>query len=101
MSVRSVQEWKDEVRIVLESKRNEFESFGYQEITIDSIWQCLIERIWEKDEQKRLYEVVQSILQLPIHTYMDFLALHLLHQKPIETDDELMESIQAVMNREK
>lgn len=100
MNVRPVQEWKDEVRIVLESKQNEFEYLGYKEITVEDIWRCLSEHIWKEDEPKRLYEVVQSIFQLQIHTYMDYLTLNSLHNQPIETDDELMASINAVMQQE-
>lgn len=100
MDIRSVHEWKDDVKIVLASKQSEFETLGYKEITTDDIWRCLIENIWKEDKPKRLYEVVQSIFQLQIHTYMDFLALDSLHKQPAETDDELMASINAVMQEE-
>lgn len=101
MDIRPVEKWKEEVKIVLESKRTEFETLGYQDISADSIWHCMIENVWKNDEPKRLYEVVQSIFQLQIHTYMDFLALESLHKQKTETDDELMASIHAVMQQEK
>ena len=100
MELRPVEEWRDEVAIVLKSKQSEFEMLGYKEITVDSIWHCLVENIWKENKQKRLYEVVQSIFQLQIHTYMDYLALDSLHTLSKETDDELMASINAVMKRE-
>lgn len=100
MGLRPVEQWKDEVAVVLESKRSEFEMLGYKEITVDGIWDCLIQNILKNNEETRLHEIVQAIFQLQIHTYMDFLALDSLHNIAIETDDELMASINAVMQRE-
>lgn len=100
MELRPVHEWREDVTVVLKSKQNEFEMLGYKEITVDGIWHCLMENIWKEDEPKRLYEVVQSIFQLQIHTYMDYLAIDSLHTLSQEKDDELMASINAVLKRE-
>lgn len=100
MNPRPVDEWKEEVYLALKSKQTEFETFGYKEITTDDIWTCLKKHIWKKAEEKRLYEVVQSIFQLQIHTYMDYLALDSIHQQSDGTKDDLRESINAVMKQE-
>lgn len=97
METRPINEWKREVGIVLESKRNEFEILGYKEINTEEIWRCLVENVMKHKKDIRLYEVVQAIFQLQIHTYMDFLAIDSLHQS---SEDELLASIHAVMQQE-
>lgn len=94
---RPIEEWKDEVQLVLESKRKEFELLGYQEISRDDIWRCLIEKVWKDKTKLRLHEVVQGIFHLKINTYMDYLAISSLNRT---SKDELMASINAVMQQE-
>lgn len=99
MNVRPMDEWKEKVELVLESKRKEFEMLGYRDISPDSIWECVLK--YDQGGPKRLYEVVQAIFQLQIHTYMDYLALHSIQSSSNQVDDELMASIHAVMEHEK
>src|SRR5690625_758617 len=96
MTERPVEQWREKVDAVLESKRNEFELLGYQDISTDDIWRCIVDNIWKGKEFIRLYEVVQSIFHLKIHKYMDYIALDSLQQMT-ETEEELMASIHAVM----
>src|SRR5699024_844633 len=98
MKLRPVSEWREELDVVLKSKGAEFEMLGYKDITTDEIWRCLVEYIWKEDKQLHLYEVVQSVFQLQIHTYMDFLSLDSLTNQVKVKDDDLMASINAVMN---
>lgn len=98
MDLRPVSEWREELSVVLKSKQAEFDMLGYQEITEDAIWRCLVEYIWKEDKQLHLYEVVQAIFQLQIHTYMDFLSLDSLTNQVKDKDEDLMASINAVMN---
>lgn|SRR5690625_837172 len=97
MRKKSVDEWREKVHLVLESKRNEFEMLGYKEITHDDIWRYLKDAVWKDNRKRHLYEVVQSIFKLQIHNYMDYLTLHSLSDD--ETPDDLMASIQQVMNQ--
>ncbi|HLS23499.1 MAG TPA: post-transcriptional regulator [Pseudogracilibacillus sp.] len=100
MATKPVSEWKEKVYSVLKSKEKEFAMLGYKEIDAEDIWRCLSEHIWKTDQDKRLYEVVQDIFQLQIHTYMDYLAIDSIQQAKEQVDDELMASIHAVMNPE-
>lgn len=95
MNKRPVWEWKEEIIPVLHSKKNEFELLGYSKISTEEIWNCLVEYVWKGNPEKQLYEIVQSVFQLQIHSYMDYLALNTL-----QNENELMSSIQAVLNRE-
>lgn len=94
MFIKPVDEWKEEMHVVLHSKQREFELLGYNEITAEDIWRCLKEFIWKGNPNKHLHEVVQDIFHLPIHVYMDYLSFNTLQK-----DDGLIDAIEAVMGR--
>ncbi len=91
MSEKPVLEWRNKVKPVLDSKRKEFFIIGYSKTTNDDIWDCLVDRIWEGNPNKRLHEVVQDILHLTSSVYMNYLTLSTYQ------DDDLMESINALI----
>lgn len=97
LNEKLIDDWRNEVQLVLESKRREFELLGYQEISSDDIWRCLVEKVWKNKTSLRLHEVVQGIFHLKVNTYMDYLALNTLHHT---SKDELMASINAVIQQE-
>lgn len=96
MDKHSILEWHEKLMPALESKQSEFKIMGYKDITTNDIWNCLIEKVWKKDEQMNLHQVVQDILHLPTSVYMSYLALSAYH---VDNDD-LMKSIQAVTKNE-
>jgi len=97
MARKHVAEWKEEVIPVLESKLNEWKMNGYQDITIEDLWNCLMEKVWHENPDKRLYEVVQDIFHLSIHTYMTYMTTDSLAEEADEED--LIAQIQAVMQQ--
>lgn len=94
--MKRIDEWKDEMKIVLHSKQREYELLGYNEISADDIWDCLKDFVWKGNPEKHLHEVVQDIFHLPIHVYMDYLSLHTLQK-----EDPLKDAIEAVMQQGK
>lgn len=94
---KSVQEWKKEVEPALRSKQGDFKIIGYAEVSKEEIWQCLEEKVWKGNPEKRLYEVVEDIFHLSTATYMSFMTVNALKVD----DDDLMSSIQAVTESEK
>lgn len=97
MEKKTVQEWKDIVAPALRSKQGEFKLIGYADVSTEKIWQCLEERVWKNNPQKRLHEVVEDIFHLSTATYMNFMTV-----KALKSDkDDLMASIQAVTEGEK
>ncbi|HIV74248.1 MAG TPA: post-transcriptional regulator [Candidatus Pseudogracilibacillus intestinigallinarum] len=96
MERKHVREWKKHVYPALKSKESEFRLIGYNEITVDELWRCLMETIWKKNPEKYLHEIIQDIFHLPASTYMNFITVNALKVD----DSDLMASIQAVTNNE-
>lgn len=94
MQIKTVQEWRKTVTPILRSKQTELRAIGYPEVTIDQIWECLFERVWKGNKEKRLYEIVQDIFQLRASTYMGFITVNALQ----DDEDDLMASISALMD---
>lgn len=87
---KTASNWKPAISEILDSKYNEFMILGYDKVTKDEIWNCLLTRVWKKDPELYLYEVVADIFQLAPNTYMNYLT-----HKTYKNDD-LFASIQAV-----
>ncbi|WP_085991805.1 post-transcriptional regulator [Oceanobacillus senegalensis] len=71
-----VNEWKHEVKPVLDSKSREFQELGYSQATSEDIWKCLIEKVWKGNPKKRIYETVQDIFHLGSSVYLSYLTVH-------------------------
>lgn len=91
---KQVTEWRSNVEPFLTSKLEEFLLMGYSRATIEDIWNCLEKNVWKDNPQKRLYEVVQDIMHLRATVYMNYLTVKAYQ------DDDLMASIQAVMDED-
>lgn len=87
---KDVKQWRQEVDLVLDSKRTEFLMMGYSKTTNDDIWKCLLDKVWKDGQKKHLYEIVQDIFHLSPSVYMNYLTLSTYQ------DDDLMKSIAAV-----
>jgi hypothetical protein len=88
--MRVISEWRPFVLPVLKSKVEELHVFGYDKATEDNVWECLLKKVWKKDEERRLYQVVQDILHLSAGTYMTFLTME------IYRNDDLLAQIEAL-----
>lgn len=94
MDRRPVEEWKERVQEIVESKKEEFHSLGYTSVTVEDIWECLLHSKWKDQPEKRLYEVVQDIFQLKTQTFMNYLTMQTYQ------DDDLLQSIEALTKGE-
>ncbi|OZU89850.1 hypothetical protein CIL03_01545 [Virgibacillus indicus] len=88
--VHTVNEWKPMIYPALVSKMEEFKLMGYSKTTTEDIWNCLTQKVWKGDPDKRLYEVVQDVFHLGSTVYMSYLTVKAYQ------DDDLMASIAAV-----
>ncbi|MCT2537992.1 post-transcriptional regulator [Aquibacillus koreensis] len=84
-------EWKKMLVPVLDSKVDEFKLLGYSRTTVDDIWNCLTQKVWKGDPDKRLHEVTQDIFHLSSNIYMSYLTIH-----AYKDDEGLMASIAAL-----
>ncbi|WP_077327180.1 post-transcriptional regulator [Virgibacillus siamensis] len=91
-TVKCVRDWRNEIEMALECKKDEFRMMGYRQASNDDIWKCLEEKVWKGNPQKRLYEVVQDIFHLASNIYMSYLTVNAYQ------DEDLMASIAAVVN---
>lgn len=88
---KHVDEWKEQIYPALMSKKDELLLMGYSEVTIDEIWECLKHHVWKNNREKKLHEVVQDVLHLPSHTYMNYLTLNVL-----QSDDALANTVASL-----
>lgn len=94
--IKTVSEWKTEIGPALNSKASELRLMGYNNATGEDVWKCLEEKVWKgEDPSKRLYEVVQDILNLSSNVYMSYLTINAYQ------DDDLSASIAAVTENDK
>lgn len=90
MEKKPIKEWKPIVELYLDSKVQEFIQIGLSKTTKEEVWKCLEEKVWKKDDQKRLHEVVQDIMHLNSSDYMSYLTIG------AHENEDLMTSIRAL-----
>ncbi|MGP4041740.1 post-transcriptional regulator [Gracilibacillus sp. D59] len=91
---KQVSIWKHELEDVLESKVNEFKLLDYSKATPEDIWNCLSEKVWKGDPEKKLHEVVQDIFHLQPNLFMTYLT------QQSWRDNNLQESLDALLGNE-
>jgi len=89
---RPIEEWKELLTPVLESKVEELHLMDYNQANVENIWTCLQEKVWKGTPHKRLHEVTQDIFHLSGPVFMNYLTVD-----AYKDDSDLMSSIQAVM----
>ncbi len=68
-------EWKDEVQPAVKSKKEEFHYMGYESVTEEEIWNCVLARLKKKKEDPRLHTLVDYILSLTLNDFMTWLTI--------------------------
>lgn len=63
------------VEEALKSKAEELYYLGYEEVTTNDVWECLLATTWKRiKEMPRLYQIVEDILSLSSGTYVLYLT---------------------------
>lgn len=88
--IKQVDEWKGQLFTVIESKVEEFKLMGYDNATRENVWNCLKEKVWKGNPEKRLFQVVEDIFHLSSNKFMSYLTV-----KSYQNED-LMASINAL-----
>ncbi|UJL44943.1 post-transcriptional regulator [Virgibacillus sp. NKC19-16] len=88
--VQTVNEWKDTIKPALDSKVDEFRLMGYSKAKPEDIWNCLVQKVWKGNPDKRLHEIVQDVFHLGSNVYLSYLTVNAYQ------DDDLMASITAL-----
>ncbi|EJS72244.1 histidine kinase [Bacillus cereus] len=83
-----VESYRGQLQVVLESKVEEFQMFGYDRVTDDDIWKFLKVKKWKKiNDAVRLYELVNDVLRVSTNEYMNYLTVEA-YQAPLWSFDE-------------
>jgi hypothetical protein len=68
--------FREQVEPVIISKIEEFQLLGYDKVTANEIWDCLMKKKWRNmKEEMMLFQVVNDILSLKISDYMTYATL--------------------------
>lgn len=71
-----VAEFRPKLEIVLESKLDEFKMLGYETVSEDDLWHCLMNTLWRKSEEEpKLFQLVEDILSLKVNDYMNYIRI--------------------------
>ncbi|WP_400242613.1 post-transcriptional regulator [Niallia sp. JL1B1071] len=69
-------QYRSQVKPVLNSKIEEFHLLGYDTIKEDELWVFLTQKKWKKpSEEIRISELVQSILNVKVADYMNYATI--------------------------
>lgn len=74
MNSQLISEWKPQLGRVIDSKVNELIYLGYNEATNERVWQCLLKKVWKKDGEMALHQIVEDILHLKPHIFMSYMT---------------------------
>lgn len=84
-----MEKYKEKVQPVIQSKVDELHLLGYDRVTENEVWECMIKKVWKKQhEEKKLYEVVNDILTLSANDYMNYLSMQALTATDFFKDKE-------------
>ncbi|WP_241762312.1 MULTISPECIES: post-transcriptional regulator [Anoxybacillus] len=65
---------REQLMPALQCKVDELKLLGYEQATIEDVWNCLMMKKWKKNnEEKRLFELVNDVLSLRATDYMAYI----------------------------
>ncbi|MDQ0351132.1 hypothetical protein J2R98_000935 [Alkalibacillus filiformis] len=88
---KHVEEWRPYLYDVIQSKVDELRLLGYDHVTHDEVWNCLLKKVWRKSNEKTLHQVVQDVLHMSDRLFMSFLTVQVQQE-----DEELSQQIEAL-----
>ncbi|MGP4080529.1 post-transcriptional regulator [Pseudalkalibacillus sp. R45] len=71
-----LEDWFPKVLPALVSKKEEMHFMGYESVTEEEIWKCILSRAKKtKDEEWMIHQVVNKILTLSTNDFMNWLTV--------------------------
>ncbi|MDV2685916.1 post-transcriptional regulator [Alkalihalophilus lindianensis] len=74
MERQQFESWRYDVEPALASKVEEFHFLGYDRVTVDQVWACVMDRLRKQKEFIHLHAFVQVILTLKVQDYMTWVT---------------------------
>ncbi len=65
----------DEYELWLKKKQKEFKRHGYDQVTIDDLWEFCTSFLWKHHRPTRYYQEVDSILSIHMNDYFNYASL--------------------------
>ncbi|NEU31559.1 hypothetical protein GN156_12370 [bacterium LRH843] len=75
--------WRHDVEPALVSKVDEFHFLGYDRVTAEDVWECILYQLRKNKEFIHLHSFVNTLLSLKPQTYMTWLTRKA-YQNPTE-----------------
>jgi uncharacterized protein with HEPN domain len=75
VAIKPIEEWKEILQPVLQSKLEEFHIMGYESVTKDEIWKFIEVKLTKKQQEWMLHELVNSIFRLRVNDFMNWLTI--------------------------
>jgi hypothetical protein len=72
---KPLEDWKNELGPVLNSKIGEFHLMGYESVTMDELWKFITVKLKKKQQEWMLHQVVQAIFKLKVNDFMNWLTI--------------------------
>ncbi|ALF11640.1 post-transcriptional regulator [Parageobacillus thermoglucosidasius] len=90
MEKEKQKELREQLMPALQCKYDEFRLLGYNQVTMEQIWNCLVQKKWKNfKEEKKLFELVNDILSLQIGEYMSFVTMQSYKEQRSSGNDDL------------
>ncbi|UTR09265.1 post-transcriptional regulator [Evansella sp. LMS18] len=77
MEKEKIQVWKEEIEPVLNSKAEELQMLGYENVSPEDVWECFTAKLprIEVPEEVRPHWIVAEVFRLRAHDYMNWLTV--------------------------
>ncbi|MDQ0299833.1 hypothetical protein J2S78_002253 [Salibacterium salarium] len=75
MNKQQFEVWKSDVKPALQSKVDEFHLLGYKSADEEEVWNCVMEKLENREEAVRLHVLVHYVLTLKLSEYMNRLTV--------------------------
>jgi hypothetical protein len=74
-NMEQLQAWKETVYPALLSKAEEFHLLGYERVTPNEVWNCIMAKLGRKNEEYMLHQFINVILRMSVNEYMNWLTI--------------------------
>lgn len=88
MNVEQLNAWKDEVYPVIVSKTEEFHLYGYDAVTPEEVWECVLAKLERRKGEYMLHQLVAEIFRLTVNEYMNWLTIKAVTSAELELLEE-------------
>ncbi|WAA10268.1 post-transcriptional regulator [Fervidibacillus albus] len=99
MNEHPYEKFRDQVRVVLESKLEEFQLLNYTHVTEQALWDYLLSKKWKYGKKEiHLHEIVKDIYAIKVSDYISYATVQQL-QAPDIFSEEGMDELYRLLGK--